>query len=280
MNTLTSFTPTSVTLHPPGAQDLLGQAVERALRRELNPLLSWPIPKALALGLPTAGLAPALLLPRLVRDVTQAERQQLFYLCRWLRQRTGDDAFTALAERADRVGAFRWLRTAVLALALSAVSLAAYQIVSGPLTLARTWIVLSGGGVPAWLGWFGATPPLATLGYSALLTAACTLMLAQVNAHVAGLRAWVRRFNASADAAGFRPVPLPAYQPGLRPGWLAVGIALALLGPLWALPMMLAACAQRRYITRSSLYLRRSLARRVRTWMAQTPPSILAGERE
>ena len=95
----------------------------------------------------------------------------------------------------------------------------------------------------------------------------------QINGHIARAKKFVAAFNHASGRFGVGPVHPPGWNIGIRPVWLVSGMVLASIGGYWAIPMMLAAAAQRSYIFRTTRRLRSDLARRQRdVLLAQRPP--------
>jgi hypothetical protein len=91
--------------------------------------------------------------------------------------------------------------------------------------------------------------------------------------HQQNVERYVRWFNHLASRQGIDEVPLPKLELGLHPVWIIAGVGLAACGgALWAIPVMLAAGAHRRYIIGTSAQTRAILAERVRSILLQRRP--------
>ena len=100
--------------------------------------------------------------------------------------------------------------------------------------------------------------------FALAMSGAALCWLIEINAHISRVRRFVGAFNKLSGRYGVGPVRPPGLHLGLRPLWLLGAAAMCALGGFWALPMMLAAGAHRRYIRGTSLRLRSDLARRQR----------------
>jgi hypothetical protein len=113
---------------------------------------------------------------------------------------------------------------------------------------------------------FAAWVTLLGVGYISLWLA----MQMQQNA----VRRFERMFSVFATREGASEVPTPRPSLGLRPIWLIAGIVLSLGGAIWAIPMMLAGAAQRRYTKRIVVATRVKLAQSVREIMQSRRPGM------
>jgi hypothetical protein len=120
------------------------------------------------------------------------------------------------------------------------------------------------------------SPPIATdlvNAFTLAISGAALCWLIEINTHIGRVRRFVGAFNQLSGRYGVGSVRLPGMQLGLRPLWLLGAAATCVLGGYWAVPVMLAAAAHRRYIRSTSLRLRSDLARRQRdVLLARRPP--------
>jgi hypothetical protein len=98
--------------------------------------------------------------------------------------------------------------------------------------------------------------------------------LIEVNTHIGRVRRFVGAFNQLSSRYGVGPVRPPGLHLGIRPLWILGAAATCALGGFWAVPVMLAGSAHRRYIRATSQRLRSDLARRQREVLLAKRPAI------
>ncbi len=110
--------------------------------------------------------------------------------------------------------------------------------------------------------------------FALAISGAALCWLIEINTHIGRVRRFVFSFNQLSGRYGIGPVREPGVQLGLRPLWILGAAATCALGGFWAVPVMLAAAAQRRYIKTVSQRLRMDLARRQRDVLLTRRPSL------
>jgi hypothetical protein len=110
--------------------------------------------------------------------------------------------------------------------------------------------------------------------FALAMSGAALCWLIEINTHIARVRRFVVAFNQLSGRYGVGPVRAPGVQLGLRPLWILGAAATCTLGGFWAVPVMLAAAAHRRYIRTTSLRLRSDLARRQRDVLLARRPAL------
>jgi hypothetical protein len=110
--------------------------------------------------------------------------------------------------------------------------------------------------------------------FALAMSGAALCWLIEINSHIARVRRFVGAFNQLSNRYGVGPVRAPGLHLGIRPLWLLGAAALCALGGFWAVPVMLAGAAHRRYIKSTSLRLRSDLARRQRDVLLAKRPTL------
>jgi hypothetical protein len=261
---------------PPAPRpDTLGGAVLISLSRPMSNAFSWGWLRTLILAGITLGIAPLFALSKRMRQSTASERAQLWHLAEWVRTNCGEDA-SPLVQAAEQVRVRPILSLfpplcGLIALFVLLFTGIRYEPSLEALLDAtfRYFPASAQGSAPYWADTVFAawTVPLG-IGYISLWLAGQM----QQNA----VRRFVRMFGVFAQREGASDVPMPRPSLGLRPLWLIAGIGLALGGAIWAIPMMLAAAAQRRYTKRIGVATRVKLAQSVREIMHQHRPEVPA----
>jgi hypothetical protein len=267
---VSNFSPTS----PPAPRpDTLAGAVLNSLARPITNIFSWGLLRTVFLGAITFGIAPLFALSKRLRHSTSLERAQLWHLAEWVRTNCGEDA-APLAQAAEQIR----LRPILSALPPLCGLVALFGLIFASLQYEPSFDAL----LNSTYGYFQASardfaPPWADtifaawaiplgVGYISLWLA----MQIQQNA----VRRFVRMFSVVAQREGASEVPTPRPSLGLRPLWLGAGIVLSLGGAIWAIPMMLAAAAQRRYTKRIGAATRVKLMQSVREIMHLRRPDM------
>jgi hypothetical protein len=241
-----------------------------ALERPSHPLLSWNVIKLLILGLVTCGIAPLLVLPRRFQKYVANEQQQLWTCASWVRLHTNHPEADALRERAERIRmpfGFAGIATACAVVAMFCL----FQDLRA-FSSASVWDRITHFVAPFSSG----RPP--TDGQLLFFAAICVGYVVgiwfAVHWHTQQVAAYLDVFNRIARREGLEPVRTPPSMLMPRPVFLLAGALPSLYGFVWALPMMLAGGAHRRYIMQSGSGMRAQLARRLRLLLARHAPSI------
>jgi hypothetical protein len=255
-------------------QDQLGESVTRHLSRSYRNWFSTSPWRCGILSVLTLGLWPLLRLRRQFRNYVSFERQQLWYLGEWARTRLGGEEASAFADAAKKLEyreTIQWLQT----WCLIGIGLVMCAYVTGDGLLGELWdrtfgffqLSSNSNTDEVWI-------PFAV--WNVGLGLAYLFHWYQIRRYARRSALVVKRFDAVAareiGAAGVaNPQALAAArEPKLR--WIAIGLILAGLGALWAVPMVLAALAQRRYINEDSARSREILLTRVRSIQQQARP--------
>jgi hypothetical protein len=262
---LSTYTPTSIRFDPPDAPDDLGGAVLRSLARPLPGKASWGPVKTLVLGAISFGLLPLLILPRRLRWFDTGQSGLLRYAQSWLSTKHGipDDpgrnpgSVSSIEALAELLG--------VVGLALGLIAYFSHPALAHLKIWSITW------GFHAFARAHPERVDAAKLHFAwlAFLSVAYLVHFLAVSYQMRELRRTVRDINALASRGGLNPVARPRLLGGAWPFWVFAGIILSTTGALWAIPMMLAAAAQRRYINQTSRDARQAVARVVRDTMAR-----------
>jgi hypothetical protein len=255
--------------------DYLAGALLQSLMRPLEGPFTWSLPGTIILSLLTLGIAPLALLPRKMRMYSNRERDQLGHFCKWMREQYGSSA-DQLWQRTSTIPRLMFLLrlVGIAAIIVSLIAMASY---------------LNEGGEPhdlfsATIGFMHTNPQRFPISAENLFNVWTISLLIgygaywlSLIAHQVRARKFVGRFNAFARQNVLQEVPVPKFSLGLRPFWLIGGAIMASNGLIWALPMMLAAGAQRRYIKDRSRSMRATLAQRVRDVLAGSRPDVRFG---
>ncbi len=257
-------------VHPARPTDDFIEAAVGALERPSHPLLSWGVLKLLILGLVTCGVAPLFVLPRRFQKYVANEQQQLWTCASWVRLHTNHPEADSLRNMAEKIKVpmgFAGIATASAVVALfclfQALRATSYP---GPLERIAAFVMPFSAGQPPsqqQILYFGAI----CVGYIVGIWFA-------VLWHTQQVAGFVEVFNRIARREGLEPVRTPPSMLMPRPLYLVAGAIPAMYGFVWALPMMLAGGAHRRYIMSAGREMRAQLARRLRSLLARHAPSI------
>ena len=255
-------------LDPPARADDLTAAVVASLQRPAPKVMAWGTARTVIIGLLTAGLGPMVLLPARFGRYAALERSQYEHLAEWVRLRDGQA--DGLKPVAWRMGFSRlWYAVTLLFATVAAAAAGLFLLTGG-----GWWGGLGLVYFPASHGNFLATAGGSDLPLGAIFLASLTIgYLAnfwQVNRHALAADRFVDALNAEASGAARGP----GFQWGLDGPTVVAGVALPAVGLLWAVPMMLAAGAQRRYVTKAGPRARRALAERVRLIVEADRPAV------
>jgi hypothetical protein len=214
-------------------------------------------------GLLTAGLFPAVQLPRMWRRTMRWHQNILWHLAEWMSVNVGSDE----GRRLHAFAAVRFpglLNRAAGLLALIAAAVGVLAVINGT-SLPEIWFA-----VP----WEQSTTELAAL-YVLLISASFILNWLSISLHLRALA----RARASLDEMTPRLPPtsglrVAGWEWGLRPVPLVLGVLLAISGMLWALPMLICSTAQRRALLKHHRRLRAQMAHRVRDLVGGRRPVV------
>jgi hypothetical protein len=214
-------------------------------------------------GMLTAGLFPAIMLPRAWRRTMRWHQNILWHLAEWMTVNVGSEEGQRLHALAVAPLANLLNRLATLA-AIAAAAAGVLAVMNGTPLLAL-WVA-----VP-WESSTGAWAGLCTTAMSASFV----LSWLSVNLHLR----WLHRARIAMNALtphlpATRGMRIPAWESGIRIVPLALGALLAISGMLWTLPMLIAATAQRRAVIGHHRQLRAQLAHRVRDLQASRRPLV------
>ena len=263
---------TSTTPHdsadPPHTPDHLAGAVLQSLLRPPTRKLAWSTAQTTIAGLFTFGIVPLLVLPRRFAQQASYERQQMWHLAEWLRLQTGRTEAQALRDETSRLRASPLLMSiGPILFSIIGVAVLVGQVIESswePGVLRRF----------VYRGEAGADLLLPMLYILALSTGYALCHWLGINEYVGRMRRFIAAFNRLAEAEKLAPVRAPATQLGFSAAAFVVGVLFCVAGAWWGLPMMIAATAQRQYITRASPRLGRELAQRVRDLLRQRNPHM------
>ena len=237
----------------------LTEGVLAALDRPANPVLTLSTGRSVVTGVLTAGLWPAIELPRKWLDALRWQDAQGEHVADWAATNLGQvEAATAR----EAVGApwSQWLARLALLLVGVAMAVAVVGIVRG---------------VPAWRFWFSdpRTGPL--------VRAYLTLLGSSYLATWLSVNVGLRRLNGLARVVGDVTADLGRFvtkgkrwEWGVRPVPVVGGLVLGFLGLPWALPMLLATTAQRRALEVSGRRVRQRMGGRLREAVEQRRPAV------
>lgn len=261
------------TTPPTPRPDTLAGAVLISLSRPFADFFSWSLFRTLILGAITFGVAPLLALSKRLSHSASLERTQFWHLAEWMRTNCGEDA-APLVENAEKIRLNPLLKIlpplcAFVALFVLLFAAIHYEPTFGELldSTYRYFPAAANDSAPSFAdGVFAAWAIPLGIGYISLWLG----MQLQHNAS----RRFVRMYDVFATREGASAVPTPRPALGLRPLWITGGILLSMGGAFWAIPMMLAAAAQRRYTSRIGVATRHRLAQSVREIMQTHRPEM------
>jgi hypothetical protein len=249
---MSAFTPTTRDFTPPHAPDWLASATLTALlRRAARRRYCWGAARTLALGLPSLGVLPALLLPSQLLDWCEAERVQVRAFLEWLNRERQDSGVRLIDLDVSVSRAARWLSWGASAAAFAAACLFAGMAVRNPDSAGTLYVEALGN------LWRSPRPPF-TIAWMSLITAAYAMHLLATIAQTASTRELLRRLDAAAGTKSVIRVD-SAPRSGTIP-WLLAGAAGIAIGAWWAIPMTVAAGAHADYVRRLSCTMRAALA--------------------
>jgi hypothetical protein len=283
---LSAFHPVNVTLDPPPPADPPAVAVLHALARPIGQKpAAWTVVRSAFWAALTFGLWPLLTWLGGFRAYATAEQQQYLHLARWLRQNSAHPLARRLESDADELAPRSWLWFVPVVALLGGVAAfaALFQDAHVPLRF-KPWThaLLAGtyGHERVDPDWPFAYRHLADRLYAVWCVGVGVAYLAhflQLHLHALDVRSFVNRFSQIAQAEGVHPVRADSLGLGLRPLWVAAGIALMMAGAPWGVLAMLAGGAQRRYITAVSRNTRAEVARRLRAMIVRRAPNVADG---
>jgi hypothetical protein len=265
---MSGFEPTIRTVIPNESDepDVLAGAVLNSLTRPMYRRLSLNAAQSAALAFVSLGVVPMLLLPRWLRGFIAQQEQQLWHLAEWMRLQGGDADAAPLQQLSSRIrfngplGILTWLSTVV------AIGAAVAFFVATPAHRFDIRALFA-------FGYHVPRSPEAIL-FTIALSAAAVIHCAHLAWHQQNVERYVQWFNKLATRQQVPEVPLSSIEIGLRPIWIAAGLAFAFGGAVWGLPLMLAAGAQRGYIRGASVQTRAQLAQRLREMLLARRPTM------
>jgi hypothetical protein len=210
--------------------------------------------------------------PRRFAQFIGVERQQLWHLAEWIRLRSAHPDATKLKDLADRLR-YRSFFGAITFLAVVATIILILQS-KRPLNLE----IIYTAAYPFFANEQFRVPLRVSNLFGPLnigLSIAFAMHWLQVQLHATDVRRFVRIFNRVAEHEGVMPAQdEPDAELGFRPMWLAAGAVMALCGAFWAIPMVLAGAAHRRYISVTSRETRAEMGHRVRAMLLKHRPAL------
>jgi hypothetical protein len=244
--------------------DLLAGAVLNSLTRPVYRPLSWGIFKVVLVSIFTVGILPMFLMIRWFRGFVSTQEQQFWHLAEWIRVQTGDPDAAELQKASHRVRFNMPLAT----LEMLSLAVAVGAVITHFNAYPFNWKAMMA------FAWH-MPQTREQIVFAVAITFASICHVAHLAWHQQNVENYVRWFNQLATHHGVQEIPSPSIELGLGPAWAVTGIVLAAgTGALWAIPMMLAAGAHRRYIMRGSVHTRAQLAERLRAMLAQRRPSM------
>lgn len=252
---------------PVGNQSVPPSELTRGLLNALDrPAIASITPSTLGTvlaGLLTAGIYPAVALPRKWSRTLRWHENILWHLAEWAKVNIGSEQGQRLHAAASGCPPMFMSRLAALCGIGALIAMAVGVSMGYP---------LSG---------FWRADPLTTLDdpifttFHAGLLGAFALSWLSVNLHLRRLRraraALEQTTPQLAPTAGLR---VARWEWGIRPVPLVLGLLLALAGFVWALPMLIAATAQRRALLIHHRRLRGQMAHRVRELIDRRRPAV------
>jgi hypothetical protein len=244
--------------------DHLATSVMRSLSRSHHDHFSLSAVRAALLGVFTFGLVPLWRLQKQFRGYVAMEKQQLWHLAEWLRNRRGGESAQAVA---DAVSTIHWRR------GLSTIGTLCFAVVlMGIIYLLRTGVGYHGLWDRAYRSHFALSQIL--LAWNGLLTAGFAFHYLQVRMHLRDIQRVGQRFNELAKRENVASISVPQFALRNALPWMIIGLVMAFAGALWAMPMALAALSQRTYVNETSARLRTELLDRMRAMMMQNRPAV------
>jgi hypothetical protein len=247
------FAPDVPPIPKPDPAELLARFLPSALRRTPPVAKLWRWPQLVFRGVLTAGFWPCRVLQVRLRQTLVMHAQQCDLSVRLLRVHLPADDVEPAADAARRTNvSFVPLNASCVAM-LAAMGLFFYWMSTHGFTpeAARRW-------------WLHAPAPGDAIAWAsvALLSAAYLLLIVQINQQLVALQQFALAFNAGCGERMGEIDPPPLVW-GLRPLYVGVGVVLAYLGLIWALPMMLTWAAFGSFANDAARGLRVQLADRL-----------------
>lgn len=237
----------------PEPAELLGRFVPSALRRTPPTAKVWRLSRVAVLGFLTAGFWPCRALQVRLRQTLTLNAQQCGLAVQLLQKHWPADDVALVDEAAAGMNvSHAWLNASAV-LMLAALALLVYWVADHHYDLAA---------VQQW--WLRAPLPRDGVAWASAgcLSAAYLLLIVQINRQLVAMQQFALAFNAAAaDKAG--PIEPPPLVWGLKPAHLVVGVAGAVIGLVWALPMMLAWAAFAAFVRDAAYGFRVRLADRL-----------------
>ncbi|HEY7091504.1 MAG TPA: zinc ribbon domain-containing protein [Tepidisphaeraceae bacterium] len=244
--------------------DLLAGAILNSLTRPIYRPLSMNLLKSFLVTVFTLGILPVLLMAHWLRGFIATQEQQLWHLAEWMRVQTGEADASELQKAVQRIRFNAALGTITVVFTLGALAIALKLLAIPGSDLRSVFHAI----------YHPPTTPEAQ-SFALALSVAAVCHLAHLAWHQHNVEGYIRWFNRLALRHNLAEVRPPEMEFGIRPGWIIAGLVLAVSGgAIWALPVMLAAGAHRRYIMRGSVGLRAMLADRMRTMLAHRRPAM------
>jgi hypothetical protein len=259
---MSRFNPTARVIHPQDEPDLLAGAVLGSLTRPLYSRLSWGVGATLIVSILSAGIAPVFSMTQWLRGIIAQHEQQFWHLSEWLRI-NGDPDGAELQSAAQNVR-FNF----------------PLAILSGLFACVAVGAVVTQWSIPGYrprdFFHFALQIPRtrAAILFTASLSAAALCNWIHLAWHQQNVQRFLLYFNDLAERKGLSPIPLPKLELGLAPLWIVAALLLASTGAIWAIPVMLAAGAHRRYTLGTSVQTRSMLAERLRTVLSERRPPL------
>ncbi len=240
----------------------LTRGLLNALDRPAAPSITPSTFGTVLTGLLTAGAFPAVSLPRMWRGTMRWHHNILWHLAEWMSVNVGP-AEAARLHEAAAPGPAACLNKLAIAVAVSAVIVAGLGIAQGE-PLSAFWLNgpdLAQGIFPVVFFWG--------------ITTAFVLLWISTSLHLRHLhRARTVLDEITPYLAPTAGLRVPAWEWGIRPVPLILGGLLALSGLFWALPMLIAATAQRRALLVHHRRIRAQFAHRVRDLLDTRRPIV------
>ena len=263
MKNLSTFNPSLRVVEPDDQPDRLAEGVLNSLARPAHRKLSFGIARTFALTAITFGLLPMIFIIRQLRWLIALQEQQYWHLAEWLRLRTADADAIELQKASQKIrfnnplGLMTWLFV---------------LIAVGAVAMHFTGRIFSLRDLFQFAYRIPTTPEAIIFNIAICSAAACNW--AHLAWHQQNIERYLRWFNQLSARQNLHEIELSKLRLIAPPLWIIAGIALTLCGGLWALPVMLAAGAQRRYVRSTSLQVRSEIAQRLRAMLAQQRPTI------
>ena len=270
---MSQFIPNLRTFEPPDAPDHLASALLQGLARPIGHRQSSRPFRAFFWGAISFGILPALTWPLWFDRFANLEQEQLWHLAEWVRLHRNHPEAARLCAAAE--GLLPRRRPRVLGVLIIGIMASLFATCAWG---TASWADVIWGSTYgyAWMGkvpWDGSGGSSLFLAWFIGLSVIYASHWLRLQRHAARIRYYLSCFNAIAKSEGLAPVaPIPTGL-GLEPEWLVAAAVLCAAGAFWALPMMMAGAAQRRYIRVISLRDRAALAHRLRAMLLRERPA-------